>query len=96
MNTAVNMGLNLKVRDVSGQRPFSVKNFRRDAAVGELVHGLVNRMDLDTHDPNGRSHAYHAFLEREGRHLHASELVGEVLREGDEIILQPDIQAGGL
>jgi hypothetical protein len=43
----------------------------------------------------GRPLTYHARLEREGRHLHATEVVGEALQESDRIMLQPTIEAGG-
>ena len=40
-------------------------------------------MQLPKSDIGGRPLTYHARLEREGRHLHASELVGEALQEQD-------------
>lgn len=88
------LGLHLKARDVAGQRPYSVSNVRPEATVSELIRGLVSKMGLHARDSSGRPHAYHAFLEREGRHLHGSETVGEVLQNGDELVMQPDIQAG--
>jgi hypothetical protein len=50
--------------------------------------GLVSR------DRAGRELEYRARLEREGRQLHSSERVGEVLRRDDEIVLTPRIHAG--
>jgi hypothetical protein len=38
--------------------------------------------------------AFHAFLERDGRHLRSSETIGDALKDADEIILHPDVQAG--
>ena len=35
-----------------------------------------------------------ARLDREGRHLHRTELVGDTLKENDEIVLHPQIMAG--
>ena len=52
-------------------------------------------MNLPPNDVEGHPLNYHARLEREGRHLRASETVGEVLEEQDEIVLQPHIVAGG-
>jgi hypothetical protein len=42
----------------------------------------------------GRPVTYHARLDREGRHLHATETVGEALQPNDRIVLQPNIDAG--
>ncbi len=91
----VPLGLSLEASDVSGQHRVKVVDIRRDSTIGELVRGLVGRMGLPSKDPEGRDVAYHARLEREGRHVHASETVSSALREGDQITLQPDIQAGG-
>jgi hypothetical protein len=71
-----------------------MRDFPRDATVGDLVRQLVARMELQDKDPNGATYTYHARLEREGRHLHASEVVGDALKSGDRISLQPNIDAG--
>jgi hypothetical protein len=44
----------------------------------------------------GRPLTYHARLDREGRHLQSSELVGQALQEGDRVVLQPNIDAGSV
>jgi len=87
--------LNLTARDVSGQRRFQLRDVRSDTTVHELLSKLVQRMGLPTRDLIGAPQAFHAFLERDGRHLRSSEVVGEALREDDEIVLHPDVQAGG-
>ncbi len=87
-------GLSLRVRDVTGQKTVHVSGVPHDASVGELVQGLVSRMGLPSQDVQGRPLNYHARLEREGRHLRASETCGEVLAPDDEIVLQPHITAG--
>ena len=66
-----------------------------DATVGELARALIVRMNLPQTDVEGHPLSYHVRLEREGRHLHPAETVGDVLQENDQIILQPKIQAGG-
>ena len=86
--------LNLTASDVSGQRKFSVRDLAPDTTVHELVQGLVARMGLPSEDAARMPQAYHAFLERDGRHLRSSETVGEVLRDEDSIVLHPDVQAG--
>lgn len=90
-----NGGIGLQVSDVSGQKLTNVKNVPADATVGELVQGLLAQMQLPQNDPGGRPLNYQARLEREGRHLHASERVGEALQTGDRLVLQPNIDAGG-
>jgi hypothetical protein len=87
--------LSLKARDVSRQKLVHVDDVPDDATVGELIDGLVRGgMNLPRQDAEGRALNYHARLEREGRHLHATERVGDVLQPNDEIVLQPQITAG--
>ena len=88
------MGLGLSVLDVSGQRKSNVSNIPQDSTVGELVQRLLSQMNLPQNDAGGRPLTYHARLEREGRHLLASERVGDALQMGDELVLQPNIDAG--
>ncbi len=95
MYTAVaNQGIGLQASDVSGQRRVNVRGVSPDSTVGELVKGLLERMRLPRNDSGGRPLTYHARLEREGRHLHDSELVGDALQADDQIVLQPKINAG--
>lgn len=94
MGAAVAMKFNLTARDTTGQRRFSVQDLHEDTTVQELIQGLVPRMGLPAQDSVGAPQSFHAFLERDGRHLRPSETVGKSLREGDEIILHPDVQAG--
>ena len=94
MDTVTN-GIGVEVSDVSGQKKVNVTNLTADASVGELIQGLLGRMNLPPNDTSGRPLTYHGRLEREGRHLHASEKVGDALQTGDRIVLQPNIDAGG-
>lgn len=86
--------MKLRISDVSGQKAAYVPKIPADATVGELIEGLLPQMKLPQNDPSGRSLVYHARLEREGRHLNASEIVGDVVEIGDRITLQPNIDAG--
>jgi hypothetical protein len=86
--------LNLTARDTSGQRRYALRDVRADTTVQELIRRLVPRMGLPAEDSTGTPQAFHAFLERDGRHLGSSETVGEALKDADEIILHPDVQAG--
>ena len=88
------LGVGLHVTDVSGQKRFDVKDVPQEATVGELVQGMLSQMKLPQNDVSGRPLTYHARLEREGRHLHASERVGDAIKTGDTVVLQPNIDAG--
>ncbi len=96
MRSADSQGIGLlEVSDVSGQKGVTVSGVPTDASVGELVEQLLAEMQLTREDVSGRPLTYHARLEREGRHLLASERVGEALQTGDRLVLQPNIDAGG-
>jgi hypothetical protein len=87
-------GIALKVSDVSRQKLADVDGVQPDSTVGELVQGLLDEMRLPQSDTSGRPLAYHALLQREARHLHAAERVGDVLEMGDQLTLQPNVDAG--
>ncbi len=82
------------VRDVSGQRVMRIATFTSGATVGDMVRDTVRSLGLGARDSAGRDLTYQARLDREGRHLHSSEAVQDVVREGDEIVLHPSIAAG--
>jgi hypothetical protein len=89
--------LDILASDVTGQTVVNVgiDASDREMSVGELLDGLVPRMKLPRLGNGGRTLTYHARLEREGRHLHATEVVGEALQPKDRIMIQPTIEAGG-
>jgi hypothetical protein len=95
MTAAVATKLNLTARDVSGQRRFRMRDVRAGTTVHELIAKLTQLLGLPARDSAGAPQAFHAFLERDGRHLRSSEAVGDALRDDDEIVLHPDVQAGG-
>jgi hypothetical protein len=86
--------IGLRASDVSGQKSVRAPAVPTDYTVGELVQALIARMNLSRNDSEGNALLYQARLEREGRHLRSAETVGEALREDDEIVLTPDIDAG--
>lgn len=89
------MSIALQASDVSGQKVVNVTNVPGDSTVGELVQSLLGKMQLPKNDVSGHPLTYHALLEREGRHLHASEWLHDALKpEGDRVVLQPNIDAG--
>jgi len=87
--------LDISATDVTGQNEVRVNSLDREMTVGELLEALVPRMKLPQLGNGGRPLSYQARLEREGRHLHASEVVGDALQPSDRIMLQPTIEAGG-
>ncbi len=94
MTQAAAMTLGLRVSDVSGQKSVRATAVPLSSTIGELIHGLLARMGLARNDADGRALNYYARLEREGRHLNGSEIVGDVLEEDDELTLSPNIDAG--
>jgi hypothetical protein len=86
--------LSLEAMDVSGQKTATVSEIPVLATVSEVVAGLLPKMKLPQNDSDGHPLTYHALLEREGRHLNGQESVHESLKEGDKIVLQPNIDAG--
>ena len=85
----------IQAADVTGQNVINVNRLDREMTVGELIEALLPRMRLPRLGNGGRQLTYHARLEREGRHLHATEVVGDALQAEDRIMLQPTIEAGG-
>lgn len=86
--------ISLLASDVSGQKKVKAGAVPPDATIGELVQGLLAKMGLATNDAQGHPLTYRALLEREGRHLNGSEIVGDALRQDDHIVLHPNIDAG--
>jgi hypothetical protein len=84
----------LRAADVTGQRLVDVKDAPTDATVAELIDGLLPRLQLPRNDVGGQPLIYRARLDRDGRNLHASELIGEALQPNDRLVLQPEINAG--
>ena len=84
----------LRVFDVTRQKAVDLRDAPTDATIGELIEGLLPRMNMPVNDNGGRALSYQARLDRDGRHLHASELVGDSLQPHDQLVLQPEINAG--
>jgi hypothetical protein len=55
---------------------------------------MIGKMNLPRNDSSGAPLTYQARSEREGRHLNASERIGDALQRGDRLTLQPNIDAG--
>ena len=87
--------LKLHVQDVTGQKAKMVSGLKHDATVGDLIDGVLARMRLPENDSEGRPISYFGRLEREGRHLHRTEVLGDAVQADDRITLLPNVEAGG-
>lgn len=85
--------MTLYVQDQSGQREYVARDVPCEASWGETLNSIVATMELPKNNPGGES-VWSGRLEREGRHIHTSEIVGDALEEGDRIVLQPEVNAG--
>jgi hypothetical protein len=84
----------LRIADVSGQKQFQFSRVRADDTVGEVLSRAVLEMNMPQTDVAGRPLVYHARLEREGRHLHTSERIGDAVVTDDNLTILPNIDAG--
>lgn len=88
-------GISLQASDVSGQRVVQMSDIPPDATVGELTRSLLAKMELPPNDASGGPVNYQLRLDRDGRHLHAGETVGDLgLQPNDRVRLLPQISAG--
>ena len=96
MGTAVaSAGIGFQVSDVSGQKKVKVSGVSPGSSVREVINGLLERMRLPRNDSTGRPLNYRARSERKGSYLQDNETVGNAVEEGDALVLQPNIEAGG-
>ena len=89
MSNVTATGMRLQFTDVPGNKIKNVSGVDPEMSVGELVQAMVREMNLPPNDA-----VYRARLEREGRQLHASELVKDALVDGDRLELLRDVSAG--
>ena len=85
--------ITLHVSDMSGQREYVARGVPKDASWGETMSGILSSMSLPKNNP-ASPNVWSGHLERESRHLHASEIVGDALVDGDKVVLQPEVNAG--
>ena len=93
METAT-MTVGLRISDVTGQKAARASAVPASFTVRELVDRLIAKLGLARNDVEGRPLEYQARLQREGRHLNGAERVGDALRDDDELVLTPNIDAG--
>ena len=85
--------ISIHVQDMSGQREFVARDVPLEATWGETMGSILANLPLPKNDPVSPN-TWSGHLEREGRHLHANEMVGDALVNGDRVILQPEVNAG--
>lgn len=86
--------LTLEASDTTGQKRANFSDVPVSYTVGELVENVVQHLHLPTEDSQQQPISYQARLDREGRHLHKSERLGEALRTQDRISVHPTVSAG--
>ena len=91
---AATIPLDLMARDATGAKKIRIPSLTGEMTVRELTHAVLRRMGLKSEDAEGRPIDYQVRLEREGRHLHDSELVGDALQRDDQVVVLPRIHAG--
>jgi hypothetical protein len=86
--------LELTVSDVTRQKVRTVEDVSTRATAAELVDAFIADLNMPRNDPAGRSLTYRALHRREARHLHPTERLGDSVRSGDWLVLQPNVDAG--
>ena len=94
MNALTTTPLEIFVSDTAKQRSFRIKKLPRHLTIAKFISESVSRMGLDKTIEGDGELGFQAYLKREARHLNPTEITGDVLKPQDEVILQPDIQAG--
>ncbi len=94
MSSPERQGLRIAVHDSSRQKRVMVEDVPPDATIAEIVQNLLAELGLPVEDVDGRPLSYQALLEREQRHMHATERAGDALLPEDNLTLHPNIQAG--
>lgn len=89
----MNETISLNVEDMTGQRGYVATNVQKEASWGETLGGILAGMSLPPNEPSSPTR-WSGRLEREGRHLHDSEIVGDALVDGDKVVLEPEVTAG--
>ena len=81
-------------RGANGATRVRAKKVPTSSTIAEFTRSVMAKMKLVDRDSAGRPLAYRARLKREGRLLNPSEKVGDALREDDEIVFAPRVDAG--
>ena len=93
MGVVTQFAIDVEMSDVSAQKKLKAR-VPPDSSISELIQKSLGRLHLPPNDADGQPLSYQARLAREGRQLHGSERVGDALKPGDKVTLQPNIDAG--
>ena len=86
--------IDFNVADATGQKTTRVTGIDRERTVGDMLREVLPSLRLPATDSTGRPVVFRARLEREGRYLNESEVLGDVVQPEDRVTLQPNIEAG--
>ena len=86
--------IQLTASDASGQRQARLDRVPLSSTVGEVLNEFIPIMNLNRSGSDGQETVVEARLDREGRNLRRSELVGDSLRHEDHLVLHPRVVAG--
>jgi hypothetical protein len=86
-------GINIKVKDTTGQRTFEVGPLPSDATIDEVVKNLLSYTQEPTHDQEGRVIPY-ALRNSEGRLVGGNERLGDCVEDQSTVEFMPTINAG--
>lgn len=87
--------IELSASDTTRQKRVRLRGIPTDQAVGELLdHEILPRLALPRLDSQQRPIAWSARLSRTGQYVNRSERVSDALLDQDEVVLQPNIDAG--
>jgi len=83
------------IKDVTGARRWEVEAENHQDTVGDLLNGFLSRSRIKTTDSSGREVTFTLRGDDRagGVRLHPSQNLSD-LRDGDELVLQPSVQAG--
>ncbi len=88
--------IDISASNVSRQKRVDLKGVPTERTMGELLDGvLIPRLHLPRFDSEGRQVNYAARIERTGVKFQRSGLIADGLEQGDHVVVQPEIQAGG-
>jgi len=88
-----NETMTVHVQDATGQRQCTMRDLPRDASWGEVMKVALSNLKLPKSSA-GQDTIWTGRLEREGRHLHSSEVIADALQDDDRVVLQPETTAG--
>ena len=86
----------IEISEPLGQRWMRLREMPpADSNIGELSRAAIRQLHLPANDAQGNALAYHAKRTRGDTDLLESDRVGDMLQPGDQVVLRPNVMAGG-